>query len=98
MTSTIVESIYGKLRGQQQANALVWKGIPYAKPPIGNLRFRAPLPPEPWTEVREALLFGPSAIQASNGIMEFFFADQLAIIALFHYLKPINQDGVHFNS
>lgn len=71
MTSTIVESVYGKVRGQQQGKAAVWKGIPYAKPPIGDLRFRAPQPPEPWTEVREATLFGPAAIQASNGIMEF---------------------------
>ena len=71
MTVTIVESIYGKLRGQLQGNATVWKGVPYAKPPIGDRRFRAPQPPEPWAEVRDALLFGPSAIQASNGIMEF---------------------------
>ncbi|ANU09068.1 carboxylesterase type B [Planococcus antarcticus DSM 14505] len=71
MTATIVESVYGKLRGQQQGNVIVWKGIPYAKPPIGGRRFRAPQPPEPWTEVREAVLFGPAAIQASNGIMEF---------------------------
>lgn len=71
MTVTIVDSIYGKLRGQQQGNATVWKGIPYAKPPIGDRRFRAPQPPEPWTEVRDALLFGPSAIQAGNGIIDF---------------------------
>lgn len=72
MTGTIVESVYGKLRGQKKGNVTVWKGIPYAKPPIGDLRFRAPQPPEPWEEVREAALFGPSAMQASNGVMEFF--------------------------
>lgn len=71
MAATIVESLYGKLKGQQQGNVTVWKGIPYAKPPIGDRRFRAPQQPDPWTEVREASLFGPSAIQASNGIMEF---------------------------
>ncbi len=71
MAATIVECLYGKLKGQQQGNVTVWKGIPYAKPPIGDRRFRAPQPPNPWTEVREASLFGPSAIQASNGIMEF---------------------------
>lgn len=71
MTGTIVESVYGKLRGQKKGNVTVWKGIPYAKPPIGDLRFRAPQPPESWAEVREAALFGPSAMQASSEIMGF---------------------------
>ncbi|WP_142827470.1 carboxylesterase/lipase family protein [Planococcus soli] len=71
MTGTIVKSIYGKLSGEKKGNVTVWKGIPYAKPPIGDLRFRAPQPPEPWGEVREATLFGPSAMQASSEIMGF---------------------------
>lgn len=71
MPAIVVESLYGKLRGQREGPVTVWKGIPYAKPPIGDLRFRAPQPPDPWINVRDALLFGPSAIQASNGIMEF---------------------------
>uniref|UniRef100_A0A1B6CFD9 Carboxylic ester hydrolase n=1 Tax=Clastoptera arizonana TaxID=38151 RepID=A0A1B6CFD9_9HEMI len=38
-------------------------GIPYAKPPIGPLRFKEPQPFEPWTGVRDALKEGPSAPQ-----------------------------------
>lgn len=71
MISTIVESVYGKLKGQKKGNVTVWKGIPYAKPPVGDRRFRAPEPPAPWEEVREADLFGPAAMQTSNGVMEF---------------------------
>ncbi|CAH2074949.1 unnamed protein product, partial [Iphiclides podalirius] len=36
-----------------------FKGIPYAKPPIGKLRFKAPLPPEPWQGIYEATEHGP---------------------------------------
>jgi para-nitrobenzyl esterase len=38
--------------------AHVWRGIPTAKPPAGPLRWRAPLPPEPWEGVRDATRFG----------------------------------------
>ncbi len=45
-----------------------WLGIPFAKAPLGDLRWRAPRPPEPWTEPREALDFGSQCIQFAGGI------------------------------
>lgn len=40
-----------------------WRGIPFAQPPVGDLRWRAPRSPEGWTGVREALEFGSACIQ-----------------------------------
>jgi para-nitrobenzyl esterase len=40
-----------------------FKGIPFAQPPVGNLRWRAPQEPKIWTGVREAKTFGPNAMQ-----------------------------------
>ena len=53
---------------QEQHGGHAWLGIPYAKPPVGPLRWRAPQPPEPWTGTREALAFGSACSQLGNGI------------------------------
>jgi para-nitrobenzyl esterase len=43
--------------------AHAWRGLPFAEPPTGELRWRAPRPPKPWTGTREALDFGPACPQ-----------------------------------
>src|SRR5262245_62434643 len=58
-----VETTYGTLRGAQHGDHLKFLGVPFAKPPIGELRFKAPEPPAPWSGVRDALTFGASAPQ-----------------------------------
>ncbi|MCP4749450.1 MAG: carboxylesterase family protein, partial [Proteobacteria bacterium] len=40
-----------------------WLGVPFAKPPVGDLRWKAPLPAENWTETRQALKLGPVCSQ-----------------------------------
>lgn len=63
-----VETSYGKLRGQMEGNLSVFRGIPFARPPLGDRRFRAPEPPESWPGVRDALKFGPAAPQNASAL------------------------------
>jgi len=54
-SQTTVETAYGKLAGADGGNdSWVWKGVPYAKPPVGELRWKAPQEPEPWQGVRHS--------------------------------------------
>lgn len=71
MSETIVESNDGQVKGERIGAVYSWKGIPYAKPPLGQLRFRAPEPPEKWVGVRDATEFAPAAMQPSRDIMSF---------------------------
>ena len=53
----------GTVRGLDAGSTLEWRGIPYAAPPVGDLRWRPPSPVEPWSGVRDADTFGPPCIQ-----------------------------------
>ena len=58
---TVVRTRQGAVRGHMLGKIATFKGIPYAAPPFGANRFRAPQPVEPWDGVREALVFGATA-------------------------------------
>ena len=55
----------GTLCGSQENGVAVFRGIPFARPPVGELRLAAPMPVEPWDGVREAAAFGPPPPQSS---------------------------------
>lgn len=59
-----VRAAEGLLRGRRHGGHAVFRGIPYARPPVGALRFAAPAPVEPWHGVREAAEFGPTPPQS----------------------------------
>ena len=65
----IVKTQSGLVKGVLNADksVLSFKGIPFAAPPVGNLRWRAPQEPLPWDGVRQADRFGASAIQIKQG-------------------------------
>ena len=54
----------GRVRGRVDDGVAVFRGIPFARPPFGALRFRAPQPPQVWEGVLDATRFGPPAPQA----------------------------------
>ena len=62
--STVVTTVYGRARGKADKDGtLSWFGLPYAKPPVGELRWKAPQSPEPWKNLREARAFSNFAPQ-----------------------------------
>jgi para-nitrobenzyl esterase len=70
----------GRLNGTVAADGIrMFKGVPFAAPPVGDLRWQAPQPVQPWKDVRPAKQFGPRAMQQpifgdmnfrSNGVSE----------------------------
>jgi para-nitrobenzyl esterase len=66
----IVTVTEGQVRGATlDRGGAVFKGIPYAQPPVGDLRWREPMPVRPWTGVRQATEFGPACPQATAATM-----------------------------
>ncbi len=58
-----VQTKYGVVAGYSDKGVWCWKGIPYATPPIGPLRWKAPLDPVPWLGTRKTRKFGSAAAQ-----------------------------------
>src|SRR5581483_66993 len=61
----IVELASGRGRGATEGELAVFRGIPFARAPVGAFRFGAPQAVEPWAGVREAVAFGPAAAQSA---------------------------------
>ncbi|MDF0544296.1 carboxylesterase family protein [Sphingobium sp. H39-3-25] len=55
----------GAVRGAVKGDVVEYLGIPYAAPPVGDLRWRPPVKPAPWKGVRPATAFGPVCAQVS---------------------------------
>jgi para-nitrobenzyl esterase len=58
----------GKLQGKLVNTTRVFLNVPYAKPPVGELRFAAPQPAAPWAGIRQATAFGPSCPQPASAL------------------------------
>ena len=63
MAQTQVKTAEGILEGKDLSGIKVFKGVPFAAPPVGNLRWKAPQPAKHWDDVREAKEYGPNPMQ-----------------------------------
>jgi para-nitrobenzyl esterase len=60
----VVRTRAGSVGGTAVDGLATFRGIPYAQPPVGPLRFASPRPPVPWAGVRDATRFGPPFLQS----------------------------------
>jgi para-nitrobenzyl esterase len=81
----IVETASGKMSGMQIKTCLAFRGIPFAKPPVGKLRFLPPEPLAPWAGIREATAYGKACPQRVSGV-EFMDAG-----------VPLDEDCLYLN-
>jgi para-nitrobenzyl esterase len=66
----VVRTKAGALRGEELGGVRVFRGVPFARPPIGKMRFRAPEPMEAWQGVRDATSFAAAAAQPGAGFAQ----------------------------
>lgn len=66
MNAPVVDTSYGRLQGRLEEGVYVFRGVPYGGRTGGERRFLPPLEPEPWTGVRDAFDYGPSAPQLTR--------------------------------
>jgi para-nitrobenzyl esterase len=82
-----VETCYGRVRGSEVRGIRVFRGIPFARPPVGPRRFRGPERPEPWSGTLKATRPGAVAIQAGVPMLPFLNAGG----------APQSEDCLHLN-
>src|SRR4029077_9329447 len=64
-TSAVVETAFGRVRGVTSEGVHIFKGIPYGASTAGANRFMPPRKPEPWTGVRDAIVYAGRSPQAA---------------------------------
>ena len=67
MTEQIIQTLSGKVRGYERDGLMEYLGIPYAEPPVGDLRFKRCVPIAPWEGVFDAKEYGPAPVQFDKG-------------------------------
>lgn len=63
----VAKTASGDVSGATSEGVASWKGIPFAAPPVGELRWMPPQPTAPWTGVKQATSFGAACLQPERG-------------------------------
>jgi len=74
-TGPVVNAPAGPVEGLVEGNLHVFKGIPYAEPPVGAARWTPPRPLPPWTDVRKATQFGLACVQPGRQVKSIYTDD-----------------------
>ncbi|HTR86056.1 MAG TPA: carboxylesterase/lipase family protein [Reyranella sp.] len=94
MTDVVVETAAGRVRGREEQGVSIFKGIPYAAPPLGELRWRPPRKAEPWSGTRDALAYANISVQEDNA---FALPDDLMAIFPLGGSEPMSEDCLYLN-
>lgn len=89
-TPTVVQTQSGAIRGVATGNLYAFRGIPYATPPVGNLRWKAPQPSASWKGVRDASTFGNVCPQI-NSNNQFAGNEDCLVLNVYISQTPPNQ-------
>jgi len=87
-TAVTVKAAAGMLRGFEQDGMRSFLGVPYAKPPVGDLRWRAPQPLPAWSGSRDALQFGAQCMQGRRGTTPVAMSEDCLFLNIWVPAKP----------
>ncbi len=100
----VITVAQGSLTGVYNSDGTVevYAGIPYAQPPVGELRWREPRDPLPWEGIREADTFAPMSMQPTNtpiysSLAQIIGYHDYSISLSDNYLPPVSEDSLYLN-
>ena len=103
-STDIVHVAQGDLTGvfTEDGAVEVYAGIPYARPPVGELRWREPQPAEPWVGILKADHFAPMSMQTQNlplvsSLMQIIGYHDYKISLQDNYREPASEDSLYLN-
>lgn len=100
LEAPVVATSDGKLEGTQEDGIVVFRGIPYAAPPVGERRWMPPQPVEPWDGTRSAKEFGPVCHQwmdAAHPLTEEFKQNRTLFDSIMIVPGPRSEDCLYLN-